>query len=68
MLITTGTVHGGTIKVDAKSLPEGTIVTVLASEGTKPSSSFLRRRLSCSRLSRKPSEERRQARRRSWRD
>ncbi len=33
MLITTGTVHGGTIKVDAKSLPEGTIVTVLASEG-----------------------------------
>ena len=33
MLITTGIVHGGTIKVDAKSLPEGTIVTVLASEG-----------------------------------
>ncbi|MCX5724774.1 MAG: hypothetical protein NTX84_09755 [Nitrospirae bacterium] len=33
MLITTGTVHGGTIKVDAKTLPEGTIVTVLASEG-----------------------------------
>ncbi len=33
MLITTGTVHGGTIKVDAKSLPEGTVVTVLASEG-----------------------------------
>jgi hypothetical protein len=33
MLITTGKVHGGTIIVDAKSLPEGAIVTVLASEG-----------------------------------
>ena len=33
MLITTGKVLGGTIKVDAKSLPEGTLVTVLATEG-----------------------------------
>ena len=33
MLITTGKVLGGTIKVDAKSLPEGAIVTVLAPEG-----------------------------------
>ncbi len=33
MLITTGTVHGGTIQIDAKSLPEGTTVTVLAPEG-----------------------------------
>jgi hypothetical protein len=33
MLITTGTVLGGTIKVDAQSLPEGAIVTVLAPEG-----------------------------------
>lgn len=33
MLITTGTVHGGTIRIDAKSLPEGATVTVLAPEG-----------------------------------
>ncbi len=33
MLITTGKVHGGTIKVDAKGLPEGATVTVLAPEG-----------------------------------
>ena len=33
MLITTGKVLGGTIKVDAQSLPEGTVVTVLAPEG-----------------------------------
>ena len=33
MLITTGTVQDGTIKVDVKSLPEGATVTVLAPEG-----------------------------------
>jgi hypothetical protein len=33
MRITTGKVLGGMIKVDAKSLPEGVIVTVLAPEG-----------------------------------
>lgn len=33
MLITTGTVQDGIIKVDVKSLPEGAIVTVLAPEG-----------------------------------
>lgn len=33
MLITTGKVHGGMIQVDAKSLPEGATVTVLAAEG-----------------------------------
>ena len=33
MLIITGKVHGGTIQVDAKSLPEGATVTVLAAEG-----------------------------------
>ena len=33
MLITTGKVLGGTIKVDDKTLPEGAIVTVLAPEG-----------------------------------
>ncbi len=33
MLITTGKVFGGMIKVDAKSLSEGAIVTVLATEG-----------------------------------
>ena len=33
MLITTGTAHRGTIEVDAKSLPEGAKVTVLAQEG-----------------------------------
>jgi len=33
MRITTGKVPGGMIKVDAKSLPEGVIVTVLAPEG-----------------------------------
>jgi hypothetical protein len=33
MLITTGKVHGGMIQVDAKSLPEGATVTVLATEG-----------------------------------
>ncbi|BCA53722.1 hypothetical protein W02_08620 [Nitrospira sp. KM1] len=33
MLITTGKVVGGTIKVDAESFPEGTVVTVLAPEG-----------------------------------
>ncbi|HJT20755.1 MAG TPA: hypothetical protein VJ746_09805 [Nitrospira sp.] len=33
MLITTGKVLGGTIKVDADDLPEGTVVTVLAPEG-----------------------------------
>lgn len=35
MLITTGKVLGGTIKVDARSLPEGATVTVLASEGDR---------------------------------
>ncbi len=33
MLITTGKVHGGTITIDAKGLPDGAIVTVLAPEG-----------------------------------
>ena len=33
MLITTGKVQGGTIKLDELSLPEGAIVTVLAPEG-----------------------------------
>jgi hypothetical protein len=33
MLITTGKVLGGTVKVDLKSIPEGTTVTVLAPEG-----------------------------------
>lgn len=33
MLITTGKVLGGTIKVDVQGLPEGAVVTVLASEG-----------------------------------
>jgi hypothetical protein len=33
MLITTGKVLDGTIKVDVKSLPEGATVTVLAPEG-----------------------------------
>ena len=33
MLITTGKVLGGTIKIDVKSLPEGATVTVLAPEG-----------------------------------
>ncbi len=33
MLITTGKVHDGTITVDAKDLPEGATVTVLAPEG-----------------------------------
>ena len=33
MLITTGKVLGGTIKLDEKTLPEGAIVTVLAPEG-----------------------------------
>lgn len=33
MLITTGTVHNGTIKLDEPNLPEGTLVTVLAPEG-----------------------------------
>lgn len=33
MLITTGIVHGGTIQIDAKSLPAGATVTVLAPEG-----------------------------------
>ncbi len=33
MLITTGKVHKGAIEVDAKSLPEGAKVTVLAQEG-----------------------------------
>ena len=33
MLITTGKVLGGTIKVDDQTLPEGAIVTVLAPEG-----------------------------------
>lgn len=32
MLITTGKVSGGTIKVDAGSLPEGAKVTILAPE------------------------------------
>ena len=32
MLITTGKVLGGIIKLDEKSLPEGAIVTVLAPE------------------------------------
>ncbi|MDH4237337.1 MAG: hypothetical protein OEV17_08850 [Nitrospira sp.] len=33
MLINTGTVQGGIIKVDVKSLPERATVTVLAPEG-----------------------------------
>lgn len=33
MLITTGKVRGGSIKVNAKDLPEGANVTVLAQEG-----------------------------------
>jgi hypothetical protein len=33
MLITTGKVLDGTIKVDTQSLPEGAIVTVLVLEG-----------------------------------
>ena len=33
MLITTGKVLGGTIKVDVQGLPEGAVVTVLAPEG-----------------------------------
>ena len=33
MLITTGKVLGGIIKLDEKSRPEGAIVTVLAPEG-----------------------------------
>lgn len=33
MLITTGTVQNGTIKLDEPHLPEGTLVTVLAPEG-----------------------------------
>jgi hypothetical protein len=33
MLITTGTVRGGTIQSDPKSLPDGAMVTVLAPEG-----------------------------------
>ena len=33
MLITTGTVRGGTIQIDPKSLPDGATVTVLAPEG-----------------------------------
>ena len=33
MLINTGKVLGGIIKLDEKSLPEGAIVTVLAPEG-----------------------------------
>jgi len=33
MLITSGIVHGGTIQIDAKSLPAGAKVTVLAPEG-----------------------------------
>ena len=33
MLITTGKVLGGKIKIDAKSLPDGAIVTVLVPEG-----------------------------------
>lgn len=33
MLITTGKVLGGTIKIEAKGLPEGATVTVLAPEG-----------------------------------
>ncbi len=33
MLITTGKVQGGTIKLDESNLPEGAVVTVLAPEG-----------------------------------
>lgn len=33
MLITTGKVRGGTIQIDARNLPEGATVTVLAPEG-----------------------------------
>jgi hypothetical protein len=33
MLITTGKVRDGTIQLDSESLPEGTIVTILTSEG-----------------------------------
>jgi hypothetical protein len=33
MLITTGKVQGGTIKLDESTLPEGSLVTVLAHEG-----------------------------------
>lgn len=33
MLITTGKVNNGVIRIDSKDLPEGTIVTLLAHEG-----------------------------------
>jgi hypothetical protein len=33
MIITTGRVHSGKIELDDEALPEGTKVTVLASEG-----------------------------------
>jgi hypothetical protein len=33
MLVTTGKVHGGMIKLDDHNLPEGAVVTVLAPEG-----------------------------------
>jgi hypothetical protein len=33
MLITTGKVQGGSIKLDESNLPEGAVVTVLAPEG-----------------------------------
>ena len=33
MLITTGKVNNGVIQIDSKDLPDGTMVTVLASEG-----------------------------------
>jgi hypothetical protein len=33
MLVTTGKVHGGTIKLDDHNLPEGAVVTVIAPEG-----------------------------------
>ena len=33
MLITTGKVRGGRIQIDARNLPEGATVTVLAPEG-----------------------------------
>ncbi|TMQ30988.1 MAG: hypothetical protein E6K65_03050 [Nitrospirae bacterium] len=65
MLITTGKVLGGTIKVDATGLPEGAIVTVLAPEGNETFELKPEEEASSSQLSRRPSEERRQARHKS---
>ena len=35
MLVTTGKVNGGTIEVEAGSLPDGAIVTILATEDSE---------------------------------